>query len=198
MKILIYSFEPFQDLKSNPAYDIAKTITERYNSKAVELIQLPVTYNCWELLKTKIIDFKPTFILGLGVAIGINKIKVEKIGLNYKHADIPDNAGKKVNIKKINESKNLAYESKIDVLTFVNDLKNKEIPAEISFNTGTYVCNYVYYNCLEYTSDKNIKALFIHVPVSPKESIKSHLNVSSFPTDLIANELFNILNKMQP
>ena len=197
MKILIYSFEKFHNLENNPACEVGKRIVKKYNSKDVEFIKLPVTFKCWEILKNKITEFKPTFVLGIGVGRWTNRVKIEMIGLNYKHAEIPDNEGTKVSLEKINESKDLSYETKIDVLTFVDSLRNKEIPAETSFNAGTYVCNYVYYNCLEYFSNKDTKTLFIHIPISPKEAIKLNMNVATFPASLIANEIFNTLNEMQ-
>jgi pyroglutamyl-peptidase len=193
MKILIYSFEKFQNLKNNHAYEVGKEITRKFNSKDVQLIKLPVNFNCWDILRNKIEEFKPDFVLGIGIAVGINKVKVEKVGLNYKHSEISDNEKTRATLEKINASKKLSYETNIDVLDFVDSLKKKEIPAEISFHAGTYVCNYTYYNCLEYVSDKNIKTLFIHIPASPKDTIELNLNVPCFPSSVIADGIFNIL-----
>ena len=197
MKTLIYTFEKFHNLKSNPAHEVGKEIKDLFNSKNADLIQLPVTYDCWELLKNKIDDFNPEFILGLGVAMGINKVKIEKIGLNFKHAEIPDNEGIKIQSEKINANNQLAFETDIDILNFSDKLKERGIPAEISFHAGTYICNYAYYNCLNYLSDKKIKTLFIHVPASPKEVIELNANIASFPTNLIANGIFQILKETQ-
>lgn len=95
------------------------------------------------ILENKIQEFQPDFILGIGVEIGINKLKIEKIGLNYKHSNILDNRGKKAIAEKIYTSSELVYETDVDVIDFVNSLKQKQIPCEISFNQGTYICNYI-------------------------------------------------------
>ncbi len=197
MNILIYSFEEFSNLKTNPACEVGKEISKLLNSNKVFLIRLSVTYNCWGLLKRKILEVKPDFILGIGVAIGINRVKIEKIGLNYKYAEILDNKGTRTTFEKINNSKRLAYETKVNVLNFVNQLKERGIPSEISFHAGTYICNYVYYSCLEYLSNKNIKSLFIHVPASPNNAIELNKNIPTFPPFLIAKGIFQILNKMK-
>ncbi len=196
MKTLIYSFEKFHNLKSNPAYDVSKEITEKFNSKEVKLVQLPVTFDCWDILETELNSFKPDFILGIGVAMGGIRVRLEKIGLNYKHADILDNKGVKFTLEKINPKEKLAYETEVDVLKFSESLKSKGIPNEISFCAGTYICNYAYYNCLHYVNNKKIKTLFLHVPSSPKEAIELNLNISVFPTALIANALYEILKTM--
>ncbi|MFA5061000.1 MAG: hypothetical protein WC494_01640 [Candidatus Pacearchaeota archaeon] len=197
MRTLIYSFEKFGNLNSNPTYEIGKEIKALSNSKEMELIQLPVTYKCWGLLKDKIDEFKPHFVLGLGVAIGTNKVKVEKIGLNYKHAEITDNEGIKLQSEKISINNKLALETNIDIFKFVNKLKEKGIPTEVSFHAGTYVCNYVYYSCLSYFDNKEMKTLFIHVPASPKEVIELNINTPSFPTSYIAKGIFQTLQETQ-
>lgn len=85
----------------------------------------------------------------------------------------------------------------IDVLAFVTSLKDKVIPVEISFHVGTYICNYIYYNCLQYLSDKNVNTLFIHVHVFPKKAIELDINVESFQNFLIAEAIFETLNETQ-
>jgi len=132
MKILIYSFDKFQNLKSNPAYEVAEDIVKRFNSEDVVLVKLPVTYGCWDILRNKIDSFKPDFILGIGVAVGINRVRVEKIGINYKHANISDSEGKKEVVQKIDSSGDLAYETEVDVVSSVESLKNKGIPCDVS------------------------------------------------------------------
>ncbi|MBW6451681.1 MAG: hypothetical protein K0B02_03030 [DPANN group archaeon] len=93
MRILLYSFEIFGKLKSNPSYDVGSSIYNLFDSESVDLIQLPVTFDCWTILKEKIDKFKPDFIIGFGFELGINMIKIEKIGLNFKHTKMPDNNG---------------------------------------------------------------------------------------------------------
>lgn len=197
MKVLVYSFERFHNLKSNPSYEVGKEIVKRFDPQSVRLIRLPVTYNCWGILRKEIDRFNPEFVLGLGVAMRISKVKVEKIALNYKYAGIPDNEGTRPECEKISCREGLALETEIDVLNLVNRLKEDGIPAEISFHAGTYVCNCLYFNCLRYLQDKKIKTLFIHVPASPEEVIGSNMDLASFPTYLIARGISLILSEAQ-
>ncbi|MFH1946998.1 MAG: hypothetical protein ABIJ23_02480 [Candidatus Magasanikbacteria bacterium] len=57
MKLLIYSFEKFRNLKSNPGFAVAATLAKKYDAKDVNLVQLPVTHNCWNILKKKMDKF---------------------------------------------------------------------------------------------------------------------------------------------
>lgn len=194
MKILIYSYDTFQNLKSNPAYDLAESLFKKFNSKDVELIKLPVNFDSWGLLKEKINSFNPDFVLGLGVAVGRPKVSIEKIGLNYMHANVPDNSGKIYNLEKIDSSKPLAYETNFDVQDLLEHLNKNEVPSEISFNADTYICNYHYYNCLNYLQNTNKKTLFIHIPASFKLVIDMNIKVPSLPTELISKALFEYFN----
>jgi len=76
-------------------------------------------------------------------------------------------------------------------------LKNKGVPAKISFNPGTYICNYTYFNCLQNIKDKDIETVFIHVPSSPKEVIELDIDIPTFPTYLIAEGLFDYLKNLK-
>lgn len=195
MKILIYSYETFQNLKSNPAFDLAEALHKMFNSLDVELIKLPVTFDSWAMLKDKIDSFNPDFVLGLGVAVGRPKISIEKIGLNYKHANVPDNSGKIYSLEKIDLNKPLAYETNFDVQSLLEHFNKNEVPSEISFNADTYICNYHYYNCLSYLENTETKTLFIHVPASPKLVIDMNIKAPSFPTETIAKALFDYFSR---
>lgn len=194
MKILIYSFEKCYKLKNNPAYEVGRIITKKFNSNDVELIQLPVTYKSWETLKQKMEEVEPDFVLGIGVSVGIKRVKIEQIGLNYRQIPMAENDGVKGEVEKIDVHKKLSYETSIDAAAFVSALKENGIPAELSYHAGTYVCNHNYYKCLHYIKDKNIKTLFVHVPVSPKEALRAKLKVKTFSSLLIANEMFDIMS----
>jgi pyroglutamyl-peptidase len=198
MKILIYSYDTFQNLKSNPAYDLAESLIEKFSSKDVELIKLPVTYDSWPLLKDKIDSFNPDFVLGLGVAVGRPKLSIEKIALNYMHANVPDNSGKIFTLEKIDNTKPLAYETDFDVKNLLEYLNKNEVPSEISFNADTYICNYHYYNCLNYFQGTNKETLFIHVPASTKLVIDMGIKAPNMPTDLIAKGLYEYLKNLTP
>ncbi|MEK6894485.1 MAG: hypothetical protein AABX10_03410 [Nanoarchaeota archaeon] len=60
---------------------------------------------------------------------------------------------------------------------------------------GTYICNNAYFRCLKYIKDKNlnVKTVFVHVPLSPKEVNAIGIDAPSFPPALIGNALTDFL-----
>lgn len=131
-----------------------------------------MTFESWNLLKEEIDSFSPDFVLGLGVAVGRPKVSIEKIGLNYMHANVPDNLGKIYSLEKIDLNKPLAYETKFDVQTLLEHLNKNEVPSEISFNAD-----------------------FIHVPANSKLIIDMNIKAPSLPTELIAKALYRYFSK---
>ena len=77
----------------------------------------------------------------------------------------------------------------------VNHLKKLDIPCDLSFFAGTYICNNAYFRCLKLVSDKNLnsKTVFVHVPLSPKEVNTLGIDAPSFPPTLIGNALADFL-----
>ena len=60
---------------------------------------------------------------------------------------------------------------------------------------GTYICNNSYFNCLKLIKDDKMKtdAVFVHVPLSPKEVNQLGVDAPSFPPALIGNALAGFL-----
>jgi pyroglutamyl-peptidase len=190
---ILYSFDPFDTLKTNPAAEVAKLVKE--NNTEVTLLILPVTFDCGKILKETINSVNPDLIIGIGVAAGYNCVNLECYALNEIYARIPDNNGNKPLLKKISKDGNDAYRTSVDVNMAMGCFKEAVVPARLSFHAGMYVCNYSYYNALEYASKNKGKALFIHVPLSPEEVISQEMNKPSLPTRDIANAVSSIINK---
>jgi pyroglutamyl-peptidase len=197
MKILIYSFEKFDRLQSNPASIVGEKLTEIIKERCEsKFIKLQTTFDCWKNLEKEIKEFSPDFILGLGVAPNRHRICIENIAINIIHSPKPDNNGKIIENEKITKKGSLAYETTIDSRELFEHLKDKNIPVELSFFADTYVCNFAYYHCLNYCRDKKIKNIFLHIPLSPQEVNNLNANLSSFPLDNIIEALRDYINEI--
>ena len=192
-QLILYSFEPFDTLKTNPAAEVAKLVKE--NNKQVMLLILPVTFDCGKILKETIDRVKPNVVIGIGVAAGYSCVNLECYALNEIYARIPDNNGNKPLLKKISKDGNDAYRTSFDVNMAIECFKEANVPVRLSFHAGMYVCNYSYYYALEYSSKNNTKSLFIHVPLSPEEVISQEMNKPSLPTRDIANAVSSIIKQ---
>lgn len=163
-KILISGFKPFDDHKVNSSQIIA----ERFQNTTIDGLDirsviLPVTFReSFEQFKVHIDEFKPDFIVSLGLAGSRKAIELEKVAINLIHTKSPDNEGVVWQDTPIIPGGETAYFSTLPIM----EMKKVEtqFPVEISFSAGAYVCNYLMYKVLDKVSGTDIKAGFIHLP----------------------------------
>lgn len=174
MKLLITGFKPFNHDLINPAKEL---LDYYYNKEDIETLLLDVEYNFdAKKIIDKVIDYQPDVILSLGLAGGRKKVMIEYYALNMHSATIPDNANTLLNHQSINSKSPIAYQTNIDVLELVNSV-NDELFG-ISYHAGTFVCNDIYYQTLDYIylNNLNIKCGFIHLPYLNEQVVdKPHL-----------------------
>lgn len=164
-KIIITGFEPFGTDKINPSWEMIRD----FKSDKNEIIKmcLPVVFGkASEILIEKIKEEKPDVVVMFGQAGGRKKITPERVAINFRDCTIKDNEGNKPQDKYIIKNAPAAYFSTLPIKKICRMLKNNFIPSGISNSAGTYVCNDLMYNILNYIDTENlkIKAGFIHVP----------------------------------
>ncbi len=166
MKILVTGFKPFLGEKINPS----ELILNKINHLNIQKIILPVEFkSAFEILKTEIINQKPDYVIMLGQASGRKNISFEKIGLNWIQSAHPDESGLKPHIGVIDPSQSLALMTKFPVDEIYQKLKSQNLPVEISFSAGAYVCNNLYFKVLSEFSE--LKSVFVHVPLLPEQLV---------------------------
>ena len=162
MRILITSFGPFSDFKSNPSNQIMERLNQKINLSshpltAYEFETIDVSWNG----VTKFIEAKKNdtfdFIIHLGVAANETNMRVETCGQNIQSGTDIENISPKENQIIENES-NLNTNISIETL---NDFVTKNKILVMSSDAGTYLCNYLYYKSLYFLGKKS-SVLFIH------------------------------------
>ena len=94
MKILFTGFEPFGGSCENPSYDCLKGLPCTVGETELVTAKLPVSFRrAPALLLERMGEERPDAVVCLGLAAGRKKISLEKVGINYAHAQIPDNDG---------------------------------------------------------------------------------------------------------
>lgn len=176
MKILVTGFKPFLGAETNPSEILALRSAEIFSE--VDFVVLPVEFaNSFKVLKNQLIQQEYDFLIMLGQAAGRTRICFEKIGLNWIQTEHQDEAGHLPRTGSIHHGEPLALMSVFPVDQVYLKLKNKNLPVDISFSAGAFVCNDLYYRVLR--DFKGLKAVFIHVPLTKDLSLKDQFNVLS-------------------
>lgn len=166
-KILVTGFEPFGGDSFNPSSWILDQIKQDPElSKNCDTLLLPVVFDesykpVLGALRDRSEPYKAW--IGFGLAGGRTRVGLERVALNWKEADIADNSGLKVQPGPLVIGEESAYFSNAPLEPIRRVLVENQIPAEISFSAGAYVCNSLYYHVLR-SLPVSMWGLFVHVP----------------------------------
>ncbi len=170
MRIIVFGFEKFGGLSSNPSQLVVEELArEDQAALGCQLITcvLPTEYAASvEKINRLISENNPSIVLGLGVASSRQTVCLERFALNIDDAVVKDNAGFVRVGEEIEPGGPEALITLIDLPSILKSLTDQDIPATISNHAGTYVCNHVYYQVLRKLQVENTKTgcVFVHLP----------------------------------
>ncbi|MFA5480419.1 MAG: hypothetical protein WC337_10390 [Candidatus Muiribacteriota bacterium] len=148
MKIFIYGFKPFKQYKENVTQKILKHINQNKHIK-VKIFDVLFDKN---MFITEIENFNPDIILGFGQYPRGKKIRIERTAKNIMAHSKKD----------IAEKINSELPSKIySTLKFKPDNLSR-----VTYNAGTYVCNFSMFVNISHTTNSSTKYAFFHIPAS--------------------------------
>lgn len=185
-KALVYGFGPFGGIRRNPSEAIVEALrAHRFARAAVDFEVLPVSYERAPalLLRRNINDFDA--IVGFGVGYGFPGFSVERTAQNVVDCASPDCDGRLAEHSIVSAAAPMRLECTLDVNQIVTAIRNAGVPATVSDNAGTFLCNLSYFRLLE--SHPEVPALFIHVPAATEDVASSGDFVASLPLSLMVN-----------
>jgi pyroglutamyl-peptidase len=163
LRVLVTGFETFSHHQTNPSEQLVLNLKKiKFEFELAGLI-LPVTFSdSFKILETKVLEYKPDYIISFGLAENRQKICLEARAKNLIHTKIPDNNGVQILSRKINCDGETFLFTQLDLLRIEKKLNEKNL--EISQDTGSYVCNFLYYQSLQCENSWKAKSLFVHLP----------------------------------
>ena len=168
-KIIVSAFEPFGGSGRNSSLETMECLPDVCGGCDIVKITLPVVYGeCGRILREKIAEYEPgdiAAVICLGQAAGRGSITPEYVAVNVRHGTSADNAGVKYELTPIGGGAD-AYVTGLPVGAMLENMKEADVPAVVSFTAGTYVCNDLMYAAVEYCRPRGIPAGFVHLPLS--------------------------------
>lgn len=188
MRILLTGFEPFLGHKVNPTEAIVGELSgKQIEDKEIIGEVLPVAFSqSAKQLLALYEQHKPDAVVMLGLAAGRNRITPERVAINCSDGDV-DNEGRALQDAVIREDGPAAYFSTLPVRTIVTNLIQEGLPAQVSNTAGTYLCNNIMYQMLDYLAQHQINspAGFIHIPASHELALTNAALPSLSHEDLV-------------
>ena len=164
--VLVTGFGPFLDVTENPSGWLAERVHGAQIAEGVEVrgLRLPVSYvRAPALTLAEVAVLRPRLVIGLGVAVGRERVCVEMVGVRRSRSPSPDVDGE-VNADLEESGPERIY------ATAPGALLAEALGALVSEDAGGYVCNAWLYRVVRGLEasppDQRPAVIFVHLPSS--------------------------------
>ena len=155
MKILVTGFTPFGGEQINPSWEAVERLPDRIGEAVLLKREIPTEFDAaCAALRTAMAELRPDAVLSVGQYGGANCIRVERVAVNLRDARIADNAGAKPVDEPVVPGAPDAYFATLPTRRIVEKLRGEDIPAQLSYSAGTFVCNNLLYCALHESAQK--------------------------------------------
>jgi pyroglutamyl-peptidase len=168
-RLLVTGFGPFPGAPENPTAalveEIASASPSRFGASALKCIVLPTDYRrSWAKLRSILTRFAPDVVVHFGLSRRASAVAVERSAakrVNPGHLDVsgyvpPSGLARRSGPDRI--------ASTLPIEGIAAALVGAGIPAEVSDDAGSYVCNATLYRSLCWDATASRSVGFIHVP----------------------------------
>jgi pyroglutamyl-peptidase len=204
MRVLITGFEPNDDglnaselvvvsLRDNPTQELSQYI-DGINFKIMPGNTNILAQVVDETLKA----VAPDICIGVGQARGYNSIALERMAKNLRYFVTLDKVGNAPKGEPIVPNAPVAYwNSLVEQESLVTLLERHNIPAKVSNDCGTHLCNQIFYHFLHLREIHNLdmKVGFVHIPALPEQVIKYWAESPFMPIEMTRKALSLIINR---
>ena len=181
MKILVTGFTPFGGEQINPSWEAARRLPNRIGGAELIKHEIPTEFDASGAALHKLLtELRPDAVLCVGQYGGANCIRVERVAINLRDARIADNAGKQPTDEPVVAGGPDAYFATIPTREIVDALREQNIPAQLSYSAGTFVCNNLLY-CALHESAQSYPALRCGFNPAFRFPLNQHGDTSFFP-----------------
>ncbi|MBU0536243.1 MAG: hypothetical protein KKE20_04720 [Nanoarchaeota archaeon] len=176
-RAILTGFDVFGGYDFNPVKDAA----QEFNGKKISGVEikglvLPSRYHAFDVLYREIRDYRPDLVLSMGFASRIPCLRLETRGKNEMFSRYADADGiRPESSVQIVAGGNEFYENRsIDSSELVALLKGNSLPAEVSIDADTFICNSLIYCTLRWIEINHspMRFLFLHTPATEDYSGK--------------------------
>jgi len=169
MHILVTGFEPFAHFSGNPSRTVALTVPPPAGVNLSRLV-LPVVANeSVARLMQAVEETRPAAVLALGLAAGRRAIALERLAVNLDDFTVADNAGNMRRDTPVVPDGPPTLWTTLPIRAMEAALRADELPVEISYSAGTYLCNHLFYAGLYALRQRRLPCRFgfVHLPPTP-------------------------------
>ncbi|MFT8592589.1 MAG: pyroglutamyl-peptidase I [Bifidobacterium sp.] len=191
--VIVSGFDRYEGVDVNPSREVPEALESqglRFGSKdetnptteldadldaavgfdcAIDIhsVLLPVSFTkAWPTLKAGIDRYRPDIVIATGLKHAARGIALERCATNLMDAARPDADNVEPRKIPIVEDGPAAYWTRLPLRSILEDFSTHGIPATLSSDAGTYVCNSLFYHLLNWTSHQaKVLSGFVSFPL---------------------------------
>jgi len=204
MKVLITGFEPNDD-----GLNASELIVASLRDNSTQELKQYIHYMDYKIMPSntnilgQVVDetlkaISPDICIGVGQARGYNRITLERMAKNLRYFVTLDRARNAPKGEQIVQNAPVAYwNSLLEQDSLVSLLESHNIPARVSNDCGTHLCNQVFYHFLHWKEayKPGMKVGFVHIPVLPEQVIQYWAESPFMPMEMTRQALSLIISK---
>lgn len=172
VNVLISGFDPYDDVAVNPAREVPHALAAdgiagpEGTAIAVSAVTLPVSFaKSWPTLREAIDATHPDVVVATGLKRGARGVQLERCATNLMDAHRPDADNARPRLEPIDPAGPAALWTRLPIGAILKSFTRDAIPATMSSDAGTFVCNTLFYNLLQWTvAQERTLAGFVSLP----------------------------------
>ena len=171
--VVICGFDHYDDVSVNPSYEVPKALAERGTDGlddvelTINAVSLPVSFTkAWPALRETIEATQPNIVIATGLKHAARGVMLERCATNLMDTATPDVDNVTPKRAPIDPQGPAAYWTRLPLRSILKDFTRDGIPSTLSSDAGTFVCNSLFYNLLNWAStQEKVLAGFVSFPL---------------------------------
>lgn len=177
--VVVCGFDRYDGIAVNPAYEVPRALAQQglgpvddpddplYGvDVSINAVSIPVSFaKAWPTLLEAIEATSPQIVIAMGLKRAARGIALERCATNRVSDDRPDADNMTPQHDTINPSGPASYWTRLPLRSILADFTEGGIPATLSSDAGTFVCNSLFYQLLDWSARQNrVIAGFVSLP----------------------------------
>ena len=175
--VVISGFDRYDGIDVNPSFEVPRALAEQGLgistdiddplsdvSVIIHTVGLPISFtDSWPELKRMLDAVRPDIVIATGLKRSARGIALERCATNLMDAANPEDAAPRRT--PIDPEGPAAYWTRLPLRSILRDFTVEDIPATLSSDAGTYVCNSLFYRLMHWNaSQERVLSGFVSFP----------------------------------
>jgi pyroglutamyl-peptidase len=194
-RVLLTAFGPYDDWPDNASWLALVRLTQDMpTGLAITTRRYPVDFTTLKKLLSQDLEAVYDVVLATGQAPGSSQVRLEQFGLNIGG----HNGQLAEDFQPLADDGPAAYRSTLPLAEWARKIRAAGVPAQVSHNAGTFLCNATLYWAHYWSEKKNLatQAAFVHLPLDHSQIVARAKDLPAMPTELATRALRVILEDL--